>query len=218
MPAPRARRRLCLAWRLIARSCSSRICTTRGRTRTLGQHADGRTDRLLTSFTLMTVLVQPNGLASFTPMSWPDSPTPAHPSQLTPPSPCPPPNLPLTHCLRVSSVSGRAGALEHKRVSTPLILHFNGPAKVIFEREWTLPWDATSGKTPVLLLIEGLRRGKSQRERWRRRPGLRRTSPSSIRGFAALTVKARCATAATFRGEHQTRACTERKQARSHRP
>ena len=25
--------RLCLAWRLIARSCSSRICTTRGRTR-----------------------------------------------------------------------------------------------------------------------------------------------------------------------------------------
>ena len=98
-------------------------------------------------------------------MGWPDSPTPAHPSQLTPPSPCPPPNLPLPHCLRVSSVSGRTGALEHKRVSTPLILHFNGPAKVIFEREWTLPWDATSGKTPVLLLIEGLRRGKSQRER-----------------------------------------------------
>ena len=63
------------------------------------------------------------------------------------------------------SVSRRNGAVEHTHVSTPLVLHFNGPAKVIFEREWTLPWDATAGKTPVLHLIEGLRKGRSPAER-----------------------------------------------------
>jgi hypothetical protein len=35
---------------------------------------------------------------------------------------------------------------------TPLVVHFNGPAKVIFESQWTLPWDASgshSARTPT---------------------------------------------------------------------
>ena len=43
----------------------------------------------------------------------------------------------------------------------PLVVHFNGPAKVINEPEWGLPWDAKDGKTPVLHLVEGLRRARS---------------------------------------------------------
>ena len=35
----------------------------------------------------------------------------------------------------------------------PMVVHFNGPAKVIFERDWGLPWDATSGRTPVSSLL-----------------------------------------------------------------
>lgn len=64
------------------------------------------------------------------------------------------------------SLEWRTGRLMHTSVGTPLILHFNGPAKVIFEKEWTIPqWDATAGKTPVLHLLEGLRKGKSKHER-----------------------------------------------------
>ena len=65
------------------------------------------------------------------------------------------------------SASGRTGRLAHRQAgSTPLILHFNGPAKVIFEREWGLPqWDAAAGKTPVLHLVEGLRKGMSAHQR-----------------------------------------------------
>lgn len=38
------------------------------------------------------------------------------------------------------------------------MLHYNGPAKVVFEAGWGLPWDTTAGKTPVLHQIEGMRR------------------------------------------------------------
>ena len=38
------------------------------------------------------------------------------------------------------------------------MLHFNGPAKVVFEDKWQLPWDRDAGKTPVLHLVEGMRR------------------------------------------------------------
>ena len=31
----------------------------------------------------------------------------------------------------------------------PLVVHFNGPAKVSFEAEWRLPLDAIAGLTPV---------------------------------------------------------------------
>ena len=43
--------------------------------------------------------------------------------------------------------------------TTPLVLHYNGPAKVVFESSWGLShlWNPKSGKTPVLLHIEGLR-------------------------------------------------------------
>ena len=53
---------------------------------------------------------------------------------------------------------GPGGRLSHVGTGTPLVLHFNGPAKVIFEPHWGLPWDATAGKTPVLHLVEGLRK------------------------------------------------------------
>ena len=55
---------------------------------------------------------------------------------------------------------GGGGRLAHRGVGTPLVLHFNGPAKVVFEKAWGLEaqWDATAGKTPVLHLLEGLRR------------------------------------------------------------
>ena len=33
----------------------------------------------------------------------------------------------------------------------PVVLHYNGPSKVIFEEGWKLPWDPKCGKTPVLL-------------------------------------------------------------------
>ena len=38
----------------------------------------------------------------------------------------------------------------------PLVVHFNGPAKVSFEAEWRLPWDATAGLTPVRQLTNAL--------------------------------------------------------------
>ena len=50
------------------------------------------------------------------------------------------------------------GRVVRRGGGRPLVMHFNGPAKVIFEREWGLPWDATAGKTPVLHLVEGLRK------------------------------------------------------------
>ena len=50
----------------------------------------------------------------------------------------------------------------HRGQQLPVVLHYNGPAKVVFEREWQLNgvWDAQSGKTPVLLHVEGLRAGQ----------------------------------------------------------
>ena len=57
--------------------------------------------------------------------------------------------------------------------ATPLVLHYNGPSKVVFEREWQLSresaarttghpsWDPLSGKTPVLYHLEGLRRART---------------------------------------------------------
>lgn len=61
---------------------------------------------------------------------------------------------------------GADGKLRRGR-NTPLVLHYNGPAKVIFEREWGLSahWDAQSGKTPVRLHVEGLRSGRAPAER-----------------------------------------------------
>ena len=49
--------------------------------------------------------------------------------------------------------------------ATPLVVHFNGPAKVIFEgsgggpsaRPWRLPWDAEAGRTPVAHMVAGIR-------------------------------------------------------------
>lgn len=63
------------------------------------------------------------------------------------------------------AVSKWSGLVEHVHQSTPLVLHFNGPAKVIFEKEWGLPWDATAGKTPVRHLVEGIRNGMRQAKR-----------------------------------------------------
>ena len=39
----------------------------------------------------------------------------------------------------------------------PVVVHFNGPAKVVFEREWRVPWDATAGRTPVAWLTDTVR-------------------------------------------------------------
>lgn len=60
-----------------------------------------------------------------------------------------------------------SGEATHKSLSHhPLVLHFNGPAKVIFEREWQLSqWDPTDGQTPVLHLIQSIRAAKSVPER-----------------------------------------------------
>lgn len=59
----------------------------------------------------------------------------------------------------------RAGEISREGQVKPLILHFNGPAKVVFETRWGLPWDSTAGKTPVLLLIEGMRKTRSSTQR-----------------------------------------------------
>lgn len=59
------------------------------------------------------------------------------------------------------SFDARSGRVSHNSAGTPLILHFNGPAKVVFETQWGMPWDATAGKTPVLHVIEGMRRAAS---------------------------------------------------------
>ena len=49
------------------------------------------------------------------------------------------------------------GALHHASPpSKPLVVHFNGPAKVTFEGEWRVPWDATAGLTPVRHLTNAL--------------------------------------------------------------
>jgi hypothetical protein len=61
--------------------------------------------------------------------------------------------------------SGHDGKVSHSGVGTPLVVHFNGPAKVIFEPEWRLSWDATAGKTPVLSLVEGMRTARSEAQR-----------------------------------------------------
>lgn len=53
-----------------------------------------------------------------------------------------------------------AHAVLHGRIvnrlteNAPVVVHFNGPAKVFFENEWRLPWDATAGRTPVHALLE----------------------------------------------------------------
>ena len=47
----------------------------------------------------------------------------------------------------------------------PLVVHFNGPAKVSFEPEWKLPWDATAGLTPVRHLTNALCGALSASER-----------------------------------------------------
>ena len=58
---------------------------------------------------------------------------------------------------------GASGKVASRRanMAAPVVIHFNGPAKVVFESEWQLPWDASAGKTPVLHLVEGLRRAAS---------------------------------------------------------
>ena len=46
------------------------------------------------------------------------------------------------------------GRLHHRLSgATPLAVHFNGPAKVIFEPTWQLPWNAQGGRTPVASLL-----------------------------------------------------------------
>ena len=62
-------------------------------------------------------------------------------------------------------LDGATGGAEKVGTGRPLVVHFNGPAKVVFEAQWELPWDATAGKTPVLQLVEGLRRSRSRAER-----------------------------------------------------
>ena len=64
------------------------------------------------------------------------------------------------------SIDRRDGnRVHHANENTPLVLHFNGPGKVVFEKEWGLPWDATAGKTPVLYVVEGLRAARRRDER-----------------------------------------------------
>ena len=55
---------------------------------------------------------------------------------------------------------GADGRLR-RGAQTPVAMHYNGPAKVVFEAAWGLEqqWDPHSGKTPVLLHLEGLRNG-----------------------------------------------------------
>ena len=55
---------------------------------------------------------------------------------------------------------GTDGRLR-RGAQTPVAMHYNGPAKVVFEAAWGLEqqWDPHSGKTPVLLHLEGLRNG-----------------------------------------------------------
>ena len=47
---------------------------------------------------------------------------------------------------------GADGRLR-RGAQTPVAMHYNGPAKVVFEAAWGLEqqWDPHSGKTPVLL-------------------------------------------------------------------
>eukprot|EP00964_Phaeocystis_antarctica_P053218 scaffold31215_cov49-Phaeocystis_antarctica.AAC.2 len=46
------------------------------------------------------------------------------------------------------------GRLRHRSSGAqPFAVHFNGPAKVTFETEWRLPWDAQGGRTPVACLL-----------------------------------------------------------------
>ena len=40
----------------------------------------------------------------------------------------------------------------------PLVVHFNGPAKVSYEEEWQLRWDANAGLTPLRHLTNALGR------------------------------------------------------------
>mmetsp|Transcript_23898 Transcript_23898/g.59380 ORF Transcript_23898/g.59380 Transcript_23898/m.59380 type:complete len:792 (+) Transcript_23898:26-2401(+) len=48
-----------------------------------------------------------------------------------------------------------AGRIRNERSGTvPAVVHFNGPAKVVFESEWRLPWDAQAGHTPVHELLQ----------------------------------------------------------------
>ena len=47
----------------------------------------------------------------------------------------------------------------------PLVVHFNGPAKVIYEREWRLPWDETGGLTPIRHLRNSICRSFSAKQR-----------------------------------------------------
>ena len=46
------------------------------------------------------------------------------------------------------------GRLRHRSSGAqPIAVNFNGPAKVVFEREWQLPWDTRGGRTPVACLL-----------------------------------------------------------------
>ena len=58
------------------------------------------------------------------------------------------------------------GRLVHSQPpARPLVVHFNGPAKVSFEAEWRLPWDATAGLTPVRQLTNALAKTLGAAER-----------------------------------------------------
>ena len=49
------------------------------------------------------------------------------------------------------------GRLQHAATgSVPLVIHFNGGSKVEIEPEWTLPWNAAAGATPVRLLQQSI--------------------------------------------------------------
>ena len=58
-----------------------------------------------------------------------------------------------------------------------------------FEKEWGLPWDATAGKTPVLHLIEGLRRTAAV--------GLELSSAACVRSSTRVCLPACAAGAAS---------------------
>ena len=74
------------------------------------------------------------------------------------------PRMTLDYQLHLFENMYKAGAhrLEGGRLvhvtppARPLVIHFNGPAKVSFEAEWRLPWDATAGLTPVRHLTNAL--------------------------------------------------------------
>ena len=46
------------------------------------------------------------------------------------------------------------GKVQHKQSGArPIAVHFNGPAKVVFEPGWQLPWNSGGGRTPVACLL-----------------------------------------------------------------